>query len=99
MKIKTRKYLSFVPMLGFLINMICLVNALADKKLSFLSRGGMMFKSFGAIIAFVALRAGLMFLSLGPIFDTIAFCVLIWLLFAALSLITVAEEEKVRDGD
>ena len=58
-----------------------------------------MFKSFGAIIAFVALRAGLMVLSLEPILDTILFCVLIWLLFTALSLITVAEEEKVRMGD
>ena len=96
MKIKTRKYLSFVPMLGFLINMICLVNALADKKLSFLSRVGMMFKMFGACVAFVVLRAGLMFLSLEPILDMIGFCALIWLLFTALSLITVAEEEKVR---
>jgi uncharacterized membrane protein len=99
MGIKVRKYLSLVPMLGFLINMIYLTNALAERKISFFSRGAMMLKLLGAIITFVALRAGLMFLSLEPILDTIAFCALIWLLFTALALITVAEEEKVRDGD
>jgi hypothetical protein len=99
MGIKVRKYLSLVPMLGFLINMIYLTNALAEEKISFASRVGMMFKIFGACVAFVVLRAGLMFLSLEPILDTIAFCALIWLLFTALALITVAEEEKVRDGD